>query len=119
MHPDENGKVWSWVSERDPDRDTRTVRPAASRPVPSHYMDIHWEYEEVPGRHADALDAGLRDEARRAGRRRVDDRQHQPQLKVQMALIRDKIEQRRPRAPLRPGPRQLTPAERGSPMHQP
>lgn len=26
MHPDENGTVWSWVSERTPDPVTRTVR---------------------------------------------------------------------------------------------
>src|SRR6266511_3886860 len=26
MHPDENGDVWSWVSERTPDPKTRTVR---------------------------------------------------------------------------------------------
>jgi len=25
MHPDDNGTVWSWVSEREPDRKARTV----------------------------------------------------------------------------------------------
>ena len=30
MHPDENGTVWSWVSERETDRDSLTVRARRS-----------------------------------------------------------------------------------------
>ncbi|MFD0854540.1 SRPBCC family protein, partial [Actinomadura adrarensis] len=32
MHPDENGKQWSWVSERRPDPATRTVRARRVEP---------------------------------------------------------------------------------------
>jgi aromatase len=48
MHPDENGTVWSWVSERETDRATRTVRARRVETGPFERMDIRWEYEEVP-----------------------------------------------------------------------
>ncbi|MEV0381379.1 SRPBCC family protein [Nonomuraea sp. NPDC050643] len=49
MHPDENGSVHAWVSERTPDPKSRTVR---ARRVESHafdYMNIFWSYEERHG----------------------------------------------------------------------
>ncbi|GAB2953417.1 SRPBCC family protein [Nonomuraea fastidiosa] len=49
MHPDENGKKWSWVSERTPDPRTRTVRARRVEPGPFEYMNIFWSYREVPG----------------------------------------------------------------------
>ncbi len=49
MHPDEDGKVWSWVSERTPDPKTRTVRAHRVETGPFEYMKIYWEYTEVPG----------------------------------------------------------------------
>lgn len=48
MHPDENGKVWSWVSERETDRAAQTVRARRVEPGPFEYMNIKWEYSEVP-----------------------------------------------------------------------
>ena len=48
MHPDENGKVWSWVSERETDREAQAVRARRVEPGPFEYMDIRWEYGEVP-----------------------------------------------------------------------
>lgn len=48
MHPDENGKVWSWVSERETDRAARSVRARRVEPGPFEYMNIKWEYSEVP-----------------------------------------------------------------------
>lgn len=48
MHPDENGKVWSWVSERTPDRERRTVRARRVETGPFAHMDIVWEYAELP-----------------------------------------------------------------------
>jgi aromatase len=48
MHPDENGTVWSWVSERETDRDTRTVTARRVETGPFAHMDIRWEYEQVP-----------------------------------------------------------------------
>jgi aromatase len=47
MHPDENGKVWSWVSERQTDREKLLVRARRVEPGPFQYMDIRWEYREV------------------------------------------------------------------------
>ncbi|KAB1142368.1 hypothetical protein F7R91_29425 [Streptomyces luteolifulvus] len=47
--PDENGKQWSWVSERTLDRAGRTV---AARRLDSglfEYMNIRWEYTPDPG----------------------------------------------------------------------
>jgi aromatase len=49
MHPDENGTVWSWVSERVTDRPSLTVRARRVETGPFAHMDIRWEYEEVPG----------------------------------------------------------------------
>jgi aromatase len=44
MHPDEQGRVWSWVSERTPDPATRTVRAHRVETGPFKYMSIFWEY---------------------------------------------------------------------------
>ncbi|MYS24820.1 aromatase [Streptomyces sp. DvalAA-14] len=49
MHPDENGTVWSWVSEREMDRSTWTVEARRVETGPFAHMNIRWEYEEVPG----------------------------------------------------------------------
>jgi aromatase len=93
MHPDENGKVWSWVSQRVTDRDTLSVRAHRVEPGPFEYMNIQWEYAEtVDGTRmvwtqdfamkpdAPVDDAGMTDIINRNSR-------------VQMALIRDRIEQ--------------------------
>ncbi|MFF7591667.1 SRPBCC family protein [Kitasatospora purpeofusca] len=48
MHPDDDGKVWSWVSERTTDRSSLAVRARRVEPGPFEFMDIHWEYSEVP-----------------------------------------------------------------------
>lgn len=94
MHPDENGKVWSWVSERTPDRAARTVVARRVEPGPFQHMNIRWTYSEVPGGtklhwvqdfamrpDAPVDDAWMTDNINRNSR-------------VQMELIRDKIEQR-------------------------
>ncbi|MGW1429212.1 SRPBCC family protein [Streptomyces sp. NPDC002431] len=94
MHPDENGKVWSWVSERTVDRATRTVRARRVEPGPFQHMDIRWAYTEVPGgtRMHWTQDFAMRPDAP------VDDDWMTDNInrnsKVQMELIRDKIEQR-------------------------
>ncbi|MFJ6014985.1 SRPBCC family protein [Streptomyces sp. NPDC092952] len=94
MHPDENDKVWSWVSERTVDRATRTVRARRVEPGPFQHMDIRWAYTEVPGgtRMHWTQDFAMRPDAP------VDDAWMTDNInrnsKVQMELIRDKIEQR-------------------------
>ncbi|MFB6819472.1 SRPBCC family protein [Streptomyces sp. NPDC056347] len=94
MHPDENDKVWSWVSERTVDRAARTVRARRVEPGPFQHMNIRWEYAEVPGgtRMHWAQDFAMRPDAP------VDDAWMTDNInrnsKIQMELIRDRIEQR-------------------------
>jgi aromatase len=49
MHPDENGKIWSWVSERTPDPATHTVKARRIETGPFEYMNIEWYYDPVEG----------------------------------------------------------------------
>jgi aromatase len=49
LHPDENGIVWSWISERTPDPQTRTVRSARVETGVFKYMSLFWEYTQEEG----------------------------------------------------------------------
>ncbi|GAA3957693.1 MULTISPECIES: SRPBCC family protein [Streptomyces] len=93
MHPDEQDRVWSWVSERVADPTTRTVRAHRVETGPFQYMNIVWEYTETADGtrmrwiqdfamkpEAPVDDAGMTDNINRNSR-------------TQMALIRDRIEQ--------------------------
>ncbi|WP_329561505.1 SRPBCC family protein [Kitasatospora sp. NBC_01266] len=93
MHPDENGKVWSWVSERHADRATRTVLARRVETGPFEHMNIRWQYQAVNGGTsmrwiqdfamkptAPVDDAGMTEHINRNS-------------KIQMELIRDKVEQ--------------------------
>ncbi|GAA3367297.1 SRPBCC family protein [Streptomyces sannanensis] len=94
MHPDENGKIWSWVSEREADRDRLTVRARRVETGPFEHMNIRWEYEETPDgtRMYWTQDFAMKPDAP------VDDAWMTENInrnsRIQMALIRDKIEQR-------------------------
>ncbi|MCA1219193.1 SRPBCC family protein [Streptomyces sp. 8L] len=94
MHPDDNGKVWSWVSERTPDRAARVVNARRVETGPFRHMDIRWEYEEVAGGTLMrwTQDFAMKPEAP------VDDEWMTGNINrnsaVQMELIRDKVEQR-------------------------
>ncbi len=44
LHPDEQGQVWSWVSERTPDPVTRTVRARRIETGPFEFMNLYWSY---------------------------------------------------------------------------
>ncbi|TDC64972.1 cyclase [Micromonospora sp. KC207] len=48
MHPDENGAVWSWVSERTTDWENREVRAHRVETGPFEYMRIRWHYDTEP-----------------------------------------------------------------------
>ncbi|WP_255947351.1 SRPBCC family protein [Streptomyces odontomachi] len=93
MHPDESGKVWSWVSERTPDRSTHTVRARRVETGPFQHMDIRWQYTEVPQgtRMRWTQDFAMKPDAP------VDDAWMTDNINrnsaVQMQLIRDRIEQ--------------------------
>lgn len=47
MHPDEQGRVWSWVSERTWDRERAIVRARRVETGPFEFMNITWSYEEL------------------------------------------------------------------------
>ncbi|AGL16617.1 SRPBCC family protein [Actinoplanes sp. N902-109] len=92
MHPDEQGQTWSWVSERTPDPGSHTVRARRIETGPFERMDIFWEYAEVPDGvrmrwvqdfhmkpTAPVDDAGMTEHLNRT-------------TKVQMQLIKDKVE---------------------------
>lgn len=49
MHPDENGKIWSWVSERTTDEHNLVVKAHRVETGPFQYMNIEWYYEPVEG----------------------------------------------------------------------
>jgi aromatase len=49
MHPDDDGKVWSWVSERTADWDTKTVKAHRVETGPFEFMNIEWTYTEKDG----------------------------------------------------------------------
>lgn len=94
MHPDENGKVWSWVSERTTDRAARTARARRVETGPFEFMDIRWVYEEVPG---GTLMRWTQDFAMKPGAPLDDDGMTQrinDNSKIQMELIRDRIMER-------------------------
>ncbi|MEU6660201.1 SRPBCC family protein [Streptomyces sp. NPDC046821] len=92
MHPDDNGKVWSWVSERTMNRAERTVRARRVETGPFAHMDIRWDYTETPeGTRMDwKQDFAMKPEAP------VDDAWMTENINrnsvTQMALIRDRIE---------------------------
>ncbi|MFI9051410.1 SRPBCC family protein [Streptomyces sp. NPDC053427] len=94
MHPDDNGTVWSWVSERVTDRKGLTVRARRVETGPFKHMDIHWSYRELPGGTGMywRQDFAMKPEAP------VDDKGMTEHInrnsKIQLELIRDKIEQR-------------------------
>lgn len=94
MHPDENGTVWSWVSERTTDRKGRKVTARRVETGPFQHMNIRWEYSEVAGgtRMHWTQDFAMKPDAP------VDDDWMTDNInrnsKIQMELIRDKIEQR-------------------------
>ncbi len=96
MHPDGEGRVWSWVSARTWDEEARVVRARRVETGPFEFMNITWTYEEL------APD--------RTRMRWVQDFQMKPDApvdtarmteiindnsKVQMGLIKEKVEKRR------------------------
>lgn len=94
MHPDENGQVWSWVSERETDRDALSVRARRVEPGPFEFMEIRWEYAEVP---AGTRMRWIQDFAMKPTAP-VDDEGMTGHInrnsKIQMQLIREKVEKR-------------------------
>lgn len=76
MHPDENGIVWSWVSERVMDPETHTTVSRRVEPGPFKYMFLYWEYTQT--------DDGVR-------LRWVQDFEMKPAAPVNDATMRERI----------------------------
>lgn len=94
MHPDENGKVWSWVSERASDPQAHTIRSHRVETGPFEFMNIEWYYEEVEG----VTKMRWVQEFQMKPQAPVNDEQMEANLnkntKIQMGVIKEKIEQR-------------------------
>ncbi|GIH18582.1 SRPBCC family protein [Rugosimonospora africana] len=95
MVPDENGAVWSWVSERTADPVRRKVRAHRVETGPFEYMRIGWHYDEVPEgtRMTWVQDFAMRPTAP------VNNRQMTERInsnsRIQMAVIRERVERER------------------------
>ncbi|MGI5282705.1 SRPBCC family protein [Nonomuraea polychroma] len=93
-HPDEQGRVWTWVSERIADRASRSVTAKRIETGNFEYMNIRWTYSEVPEgtRMVWVQDFQMKPEAP------VDDAWMENSIndnsKVQMALIKERVEAR-------------------------
>ncbi|PZG18735.1 SRPBCC family protein [Nonomuraea aridisoli] len=94
MHPDPDGTVWSWVSDRTPDPETRTVRSHRVETGPFAYMNLEWTYREVPG----GVELRWRQEFEMKPQAPVDEAAMEERInrnsRVQLAVVRDRIEQR-------------------------
>ena len=94
MHPDENGKIWSWVSERTTDLDTHTVKAHRVETGPFDYMNIEWYYSDVD----DSTKMRWVQEFHMKPDAPVDDDWMENNIntntKKQMAIIKERVEQR-------------------------
>jgi aromatase len=94
MHPDKNGKVWSWVSERTTDPTTHSVKAHRVETGPFEFMNIEWYYEPVEGgtKMRWVQEFHMKDDAP------VNDDWMENNIntntKVQMGIIKEKIEKR-------------------------
>lgn len=93
LHPEADGKVWSWVSERTMDRAARSVLAHRVETGPFAFMNIHWTYRDVPG----GVEMRWVQEFHMRPDAPVDDATMTDRIngnsKVQMALIKDRVEQ--------------------------
>jgi aromatase len=93
-HPDENGQVWSWVSERTSDPTTHTVKAQRIETGPFEYMKIQWFYEPADGgtKMRWVQDFSMKPTAP------ANDEQAEDYInrntKTQMAVIKERVEQR-------------------------
>jgi aromatase len=93
-HPDPeyNDQVWSWTSERVADAATHTSKSKRIETGPFQYMEIQWFFEEVPDgtRMRWVQDFTMKPEAP-ATDDVVEDNMNK-NTKIQMALIKEKLE---------------------------
>jgi aromatase len=94
MYPDEQGRVWSWVSERTVDPRTHTVKARRVETGPFEFMNIEWYYQPVEG---GTKMRWVQEFTMKPGAP-ANDEQMEPYInnntKTQMAIIKERIEQR-------------------------
>lgn len=96
MHPDEQGRVWSWISERTWDREAGVVRARRVEKGPFEFMNITWTYAELGPDRTEmrwVQDFQMREDAPVDTAWMTDNINRNS--KVQMKLIKDQVEQRR------------------------
>lgn len=94
MHPDENGKVWSWVSQRTSDAASRKVNAHRVETGPFEFMNIEWNYEPVDG---GTKMRWVQEFQMKPGAPLNDDQMEDrinTNTKIQMGIIKEKIEAR-------------------------
>jgi aromatase len=94
MHPDAQGKVWSWVSERTVDPRNHTVKARRVETGPFEFMNIEWYYQPVEG---GTKMRWVQEFTMKPGAPANDEQMEQyinNNTKTQMAIIKERIEQR-------------------------
>jgi aromatase len=94
MHPDEQGRVWSWVSERTVDPRTHTVKAHRVETGPFEFMNIEWYYQPVEG---GTKMRWVQEFTMKPGAPANDEQMERyidNNTKTQMATIKERIEQR-------------------------
>ena len=93
MHPDDQGRVWSWVSERTTDPGTHTVKARRIETGPFEFMNIEWYYEPADG---GTRMRWVQEFTMKPGAPANDEQMEQyinNNTKTQMKIIRERIEQ--------------------------
>jgi aromatase len=102
-HPDENGKIWSWVSERTTDPARHSVKAHRIETGPFQFMNIEWYYEEGEG---GTRMRWVQEFTMKPGAP-LNDAQAEVYLNTntqkQMALIKQRIEESYPQTKAQPG----------------
>ena len=97
-HPDEenDGQVWSWVSERTADPSTHTTKSRRIETGPFEYMNIEWFFEEADGgtRMRWVQDFSMKPSAPANDEQATDYMNRN--TKIQMAAIKERLEQAAP-----------------------
>ncbi|MGX1881785.1 SRPBCC family protein [Streptomyces sp. NPDC055287] len=92
LHPEPDGKVWSWVSERVMDRVNKSVRAHRVETGPFAFMNIDWSYRETPA----GVEMRWVQEFHMKRDAPVDDPAMVERInknsKIQMALIKERVE---------------------------
>ncbi|MGI5519965.1 SRPBCC family protein [Micromonospora sp. CA-259024] len=92
MHPDPDGTVWSWVSERMADRAALSVWAHRVETGPFEFMNIHWTYRPTP----EGIEMRWRQEFHMRPQAPVDDAVMTERINtnsaVQLKLIKERVE---------------------------